>query len=119
MKITIKDLKHVLNEFADTMAKLRAGKEVEPHYELSFPTAATMRKFLTPQRMRLLQAIKHQNPESVYELAKMVDRDLKSVNTDLKVLSDLDLVSLEKTNDARRRVIPHVDYDKINVEIEI
>lgn len=119
MKVTIKQTKQILHEFADTMAKLRAGQEVASHHELSFPTIETMRKFLTPQRMRLLQAIKHQHPTSVYELSKMVERDLKSVNTDLEVLSNLDLVSLDKIKDGRQRVVPHVDFDKINVEIEI
>jgi predicted transcriptional regulator len=55
----------------------------------------------------------------VYELAKILGRDLKNVNQDLKMLSDLGLVTLEKSCEKKRRVIPHVDYRKIILEIPV
>jgi predicted transcriptional regulator len=55
----------------------------------------------------------------VYELAKQLGRDLKNVNQDLRLLSDIGLVTLETTEIDRRRVIPQVDYKKIVLEIAV
>lgn len=38
----------------------------------------------------------------MYELAKILNRDLKNVDQDLKMLSEIGLVTLEKTEADRR-----------------
>ena len=119
MKITIRDRKEVLNEFADTLAKALKGEIVYHHKELSFENVYTLRKFLTEKRIELLHIIKHHNPESMYELAKIANRDFKSISTDISILKNLDLVSLEKINDERKKVKPKVEFNRINVEIII
>ena|SRR3989344_1414479 len=119
IKITIKDKKQVLNEFADTLAKARKGEIIYKHKELSFENVYTLRKFLTEKRIELLHIIKHDNPGSMYELAKIANRDFKSVTTDIAILKELNLVSLEKIKDGRIRVKPKVNFNKINVEITI
>ena len=119
IKITIRDLKDVLHEFAETYEKLRKGERVAPRRELSFANIETLRKFLTEKRIELLHVIRKHAPNSIYALAQLVKRDLKSVNTDIDVLKSLDLVSLEKLKEARRRTKPRVEFDKLNVEITI
>ena len=67
----------------------------------------------------MLSVVRHKKPQSVYELSKMLNRDLKSVNTDLKVLSDNDFIELKKVEDGRQRLVPLVDFDKIDILIRV
>ena len=75
-----------------------------------------MRKILTEKRLELLKMIKDKKPASVYELAKMVGRDIKNVLEDLAYLQEIGLVEITET---RNKKIPHVDYDKIAFEVAI
>ena len=119
IKLAIKDRQEAMKEFVHALTKARKGKSVLPHHELSFQNIDTLRKVLTEKRMELLHLIKQHSPESIYELAKIVNRDLKSVNTDIDVLVDLGLVSLEKLKEERKKTKPYVEFDKLNVEITL
>ena len=117
--IGIKGLKESLKDFAETWKKLEAGKRVKKEEGIYFDSIDSMRAVLTNKRLQILKVIREQKPSSVYELAKILGRDLKNVNQDLKLLSDIGLVTLEKTETDKKRVIPHVEYAKILLEIPV
>jgi predicted transcriptional regulator len=117
--IGIKGLKESLKDFAETWKKLEAGKKVKKEEGIYFDSIDTMRAVLTNNRLLVLKIIRERKPNSVYELAKMLDRDLKNVNQDLRLLAEVGLVTLEKIEDDKKRVIPHVDYGKILLEIPV
>lgn len=117
--IGIKGLRESLKDFAETWKKLEAGKKVKKEEGIYFDSIDTMRAVLTNNRLMILKAIREYTPKSVYELAKILGRDLKNVNQDLKLLAETGLVTLEKAETDRRRVIPHVDYGKILLEIPV
>lgn len=117
--IGIKGLKESLNDFADTWKKIESGKKVKKEEGIYFNSIDTMRAVLTNKRLQILKVIRERKPESIYELAKILGRDIKNVNQDLKLLSDVGLVTLEKTETDKKRVVPHVDYAKILLEIPV
>jgi len=117
--IGIKELKESLRDFAEAWKKLEAGKKVKKEEGLYFDSVDTMRAVLTNNRLLILKTIRKNKPASIYELPKMFHRDLKSVNQDLKLLSEIGLVILEKLETERKRIIPHVDYGKILLEIPV
>lgn len=117
--IAIKPHEQVMKEFAIALGKARRGEAVEPHREVSFENLDTLRKFLTGKRLGLLHAIKQHQPESIYALAKILHRDLKNVNDDLKILEDLGLVSLQHQHEGREKVKPQLLSEKVQVEIAI
>jgi len=117
--IGIKGLKESLKDFAETWKKLEAGKKVKKEEGIYFDSIDTMRAVLTNKRLQVLKAIRERKPASVYALAKILGRDLKNVNQDLKLLSEIGLVTLEKTETDKKRIIPHVDYAKILLEIPV
>lgn len=119
IRITIKKREQVLREFGESLEKLGKGEYVEKRHELSFGNIEALRKVLTDKRIELLRVIREREPTSIYELAKFADRDLKSVNLDLAILKQLDLVSLEKSKEGRARVKPEVSFDKLNIEIAL
>jgi predicted transcriptional regulator len=117
--IGIKGLKESLGDFVSTWGKLEAGEKVKKEEGIYFESIDTMRSILTNKRLLILKTIKKKNPKSIYELAKILERDIKNINQDLKLLSDVGLVTLEKMETDKKRVIPHVDYSKILLEIPV
>lgn len=117
--IGIKGLRESLKDFAETWQKLEAGKKVKKEEGIYFDTIDTMRAVLTNNRLLILKTIRERHPQSVYELAKMLGRDLKNVNQDLKLLAEIGLVTLEKVEADKKRIVPHVEYSKILLEIPV
>jgi len=119
IRVAIKPLEHSLREFADTWKKLEKGKEVRKHRAVYFESIDALRTVLTDKRLELLKAIKENSPSSIYELAKIVGRNIKNVNEDVKLLADLGFLKLEKRKTDRKRTIPTVDYSSIMLEIRL
>jgi len=117
--IGIKGLKESLKDFAETWKKLEAGKKVKKEESIYFDSIDTMRAVLTNNRLLILKTIRDRHPQSVYELATMLGRDSKNVNQDLKLLAGVGLVTLEKTETDKKRVMPVVGYNKIMLEIPV
>jgi predicted transcriptional regulator len=117
--IGIKGLQESLKNFAETWKKLEGGKKVKKEEGIYFDSIDAMRAVLTNNRLLIIKTIKDNKPGSVYELAKMLGRDLKNVNQDLKMLAETGLITLEKTETDKKRVVPHVDYGKILLEIPV
>jgi predicted transcriptional regulator len=117
--IGIKRLKDSLIDFAETWKSVESGKRVRKEEGIYFESIDDMRSVLTNNRLAILRAIRENKPKSVYELSKMLGRNLKNVNEDLKLLAKIGLVTLEATEKDRKRITPHVDYTKITLEIAI
>ncbi len=79
-----------------------------------------MRKAITPERVKILKVIKEKHPASIYELAKLLNRNLKDVADDVHYLAELGLIELEKgKSNGREKIMPIVNYDKLLLEIPV
>jgi predicted transcriptional regulator len=67
-----------------------------------------------------LYTVKHQKPSSIYDLAKKLNRKLKSVNDDVKLLERFGFIELfeEKVNN-RIRHRPEVVVDSLKINFKI
>lgn len=119
IQLSVRPTKEVLDQFAAALGKARRGEKIELHAGISFQSIEGLRNVLTRRRLELLSAVKHMKPQSVYELSKLLNRDLKSVNTDLKVLKANDFIEFRKVNHGRHRVIPVVEFDKIDIQVKV
>ena len=119
VKLDIQSEDEFIRETAAAMKAVAAGKSVKPDSVISFDSLKTMRKFITDERLRILKAIRKYQPASIYELAKLLKRDTKNVSDDVRYLSELGLLKLEKTKDGRSKTKPVMEYDKILVEISV
>ena len=117
--IGIKTLEESLNDFSNKWKKLQASEKVKKEEGIYFDSIDAMRSVLTNNRLLILKTISERNPKSIYELAKLLKRDLKNVNQDLNLLSEIGLVVLEKHKTDKERVVPYVGYDKILLEIPV
>lgn len=119
IKLGMRTVDSAFKDWAETFEKVRKGKKVDRRRGVYFTGLEAIRKVLTEKRLELLHIIKEQEPDSVYELSKIVKRDIKNVNDDLLVLKDIGLVSVFKARKGRERSIPRVNYDKIQLEIGV
>jgi predicted transcriptional regulator len=77
--------------------------------------------FLTREHRTLLQAIRTKQPQSIYELAKAVERNLKNVQPDVRLLERHGLVRLaEKRRGQQSKIrISEAPFDQIALRIAI
>lgn len=119
INIGIKSLSESLENFADTWKKLESGKKVKKEEGIYFDSIDAMRSVLTNNRLLILKTIKEKHPKSIYELSKILGRNLKNVNQDLDMLAKIGLVNLKKVKTDKDRVIPSVDYNEIMLAIPV
>ncbi|OAG27542.1 HVO_A0114 family putative DNA-binding protein [Thermodesulfatator autotrophicus] len=120
LKIEIRPLDSFVEETIRAFEDVQGGKGIAPREALIFPDVRTLRKVLSEKRLELLRTVKNKKPDSIYELAKLLDRPLRAVQHDVKVLSELGLIEVERTRrKPRDKVRPSVPYRRITIEIGI
>jgi predicted transcriptional regulator len=119
IRIAIKSEEDLLEEVKDVWEKAAKGKSLRKQEGLYFENLEAMRKVLTENRLMVLKTIKREHPSSVYELAKLLKRDVKNTSDDVQFLTDIGLVELKKTKEGRERNVPTVSYEKILLEIRV
>jgi predicted transcriptional regulator len=119
VKIGVRSIKGVLNDFVKTGNMIEAGKQVKGDKAIYFESIKGFRKALTPMRLELLHLIKEKNPKSIQGLARLAKRDIKSVSVDIKILESLNLIDLERKKVGRKEVTPRVEYDTIELSIAV
>jgi predicted transcriptional regulator len=119
IRVAIKSERELFEEVKEIWGKLEGGGKVKKHEAIYFESLDAMRRVLTEERLRILKVIKKQHPGSIYELAKILKRDLKNTFNDVQFLVQAGLVDLKKTKDVREKTTPLVNYDKILLEIAV
>ncbi len=121
LTIRIKSAGEALHEFRKTYKAVEAGRRVSRRAGVYFTSIEAVRNLLTPNRLALLRAIRAKRPASIYELARMVDRDLKNVQGDLRVLERYGLVEARRSRGAGKRKVkvPRAKFEQIALRIAI
>jgi predicted transcriptional regulator len=99
----------------DVIVRRFAGEK-----EFDFEGLTLLRRLLSNEKARLLHTIKKRGPKSIYELAKMLGRDFKSVNDDIKLLEKFGFVDMiaEKSGE-RERLRPVLVVDSMYIHIKV
>ena len=119
IKIAIKSDPVLFSEIKQVWNSLEKGEKVLKHKGVYFENLDTMRKVLTEERLRILKTIKSKNPQSIYELAKLIGRDIKNTFNDVQFLAQMGFIELKKAKDGREKTTPQVNYDQILLEIPV
>ena len=99
------------------LAAVDAGESVEPQPStLSIADLETFGRIFRPTNLELLEAISTQDPESLRELARTVDRHPPEVLDNINELVDYGLVELVEEGRSKR---PVVWYDEISVDMPL
>jgi predicted transcriptional regulator len=119
IKMAIKSDRELFNEVKKVWKNLEKGGKVPKHEGIYFEDLDTMRKILTVERLKILKTIKKNSPRSIYELAKLIERDVKNTFDDVQFLAQVGLIELKKTKNGRAKTTPQVNYDQIVLEIPV
>jgi len=84
---------------------------------LQFGTYGDLVDNLTPLRLELIQAVAEHAPDSMREAARLTDRDVSDVHSDLKQLETLGILELGEggPGGAMQPVVP---FDRIEMHID-
>ncbi len=121
LTIRVKSLHEALEGFRTTFKAVAAGQRVARREGVYFASIEAARNLLTPTRLALLRVSRDKRPGSIYELAKLVGRDFKNVQGDLKLLEKYGLVRLDQGRRTGKRVVkaPRVACSEIALKIAI
>lgn len=105
------------DDLEETLAAVDAGEDVAPRdATLSIEDLETFGRVFRATNLELLEAIVDHEPDSIRELARVVDRHPPEVLDNVHELADYGLLELEDDGRAKR---PVVWYDEIEVDIPI
>lgn len=66
--------------------------------------------------MEILKTVTRHEVKSIYELAKLVNRDFKNVYSDVKLLSEVGLLELKETHGSRKGLQPIAKFSGIDFD---
>ncbi len=114
VKIVVQPIEEVKSEWVRALKG--EVRSTQAQGTIIFTSLAAVAKVLSPARLELLGAILKQKPESIYALAKSVERDFKNVYSDVKLLCEIGLVEL-KPKGKRDSVRPVAKYSGFEVDL--
>jgi len=88
--------------------------------DYNYGDLSVLRQLLSNEKARLMHVIKVKKPKSIYQLAKFLNRDFKTVREDLKLLQKFGFIELIEEKDKNRiSHRPVLTTTNINVNIRI
>jgi len=101
--------------FSAIFKRFKGGKN-----EYNFDDLSVLRRILSNEKARILHVIKTKKPESIYSLAKTLNRDFKSVSEDIKLLEQVGFIELVADKKGKRiRHKPVLSVDEILISFNI
>jgi predicted transcriptional regulator len=99
MKMVVKKTRYFeLNVEENGFVHRLRGEDLEH----DFSDLKLLRNILTNGKARILYVLKTHSPESIYQLAKILKRDLKSVRSDIKTLERFGFIDYVSKKKGRR-----------------
>lgn len=95
---------------------LENDAEGDSEYELVYADPTALREVTRPEYLELLRVIVRQEPASIAETARLVDRDPAEVKDRLEALEELWLLVLEPSEAGPR---PAVRYDRLTIDLPL
>lgn len=109
--------------FADIDQAIKSGKGLNTRTEkvLTFDSVKTFNNVITVNKIQILRAISQLRPESVYQLAMLLNREPHHVLKDCRQLEAYKFINLEATDSGRSSLRPVLtfNYDVIKTDSSI
>ena len=121
LTIEIRPLTKMLGDFREAFKAAEQRKAFRRRDGVYFTSIEAARNFLTRERLALLRVIRARHPRSIYELAKIADRDLKNVQQDVHLLERHGLIRFTEKRRGRKSKIkvPEAPFEEIALKIAI
>lgn len=103
--VTVKSSSTFHDDVTDGIEALERGDAVDSTPTLSFTSYDDLMATLTPRVLDLIEAIRRDEPASINETARVVDRDVKNVHEELSRLAQLGIIFFEEVGQRKRPVV--------------
>jgi len=103
--VTVKSSSEYHDDVTDEIEALERGDAVDSTPTLSFTSYDDLMETLTPRVLDLIEAIRREEPTSINETARVVDRDVKNVYKELSRLAQLGIIFFEEDGQSKRPVV--------------
>jgi predicted transcriptional regulator len=114
IRITIRSYDEAAEEIIKTCERIERGLPVTPaDTELGFEDAAHVLSTLSKKRMELLNYLHQQEPLTIRQLAKNLNRDYSLIHGDVKLLLALGLLETDKN---KKIFVP---WDELAIELPL
>ena len=116
--VTVESLGELQRRTADAFEQALASDrpETDVTRRLSFETTDQLAQVFTPRAIDLLQVIAQEEPASIREAARLVDRDIKQVSENLERLEEYEIVEFVDNGRAKQ---PIVGCDEIDIQLPL
>jgi predicted transcriptional regulator len=102
-----------------TSAVSKRKRLIQPKSKIYFESVNGFRNFMTVQKVEILSVIAVREPKTIYEVAKMVDRDFAAVLRDCTALEVTGFIKLRETNNAKRSKKPVLVFPYRRISIHL
>ena len=103
--VTVKSSDEFQDDVTDGIVSLEQSDSVDSAPTLSFTSYDDLMATLTPRVLELIEAIRREEPSSINETARTVDRDVKNVHEELSRLAQLGIILFEENGQSKRPVV--------------
>jgi predicted transcriptional regulator len=103
--VTVKSASEFHDDVTDGIKTLEQEDTVDSTPLLSFTSYDDLMETLTPRVLDLIEAIRRDDPSSINEAARVVDRDVKNVHEELSRLAQLGIIFFEEDGQGKRPVV--------------
>jgi predicted transcriptional regulator len=103
--VTVTPSSEFHDDVTDSIAALEQGDAMDSTPTLSFTSYDDLMDTLTPRVLELIEAIRQEEPASINETARVVDRDVKNVHEELSQLAQLGIIFFEEDGQRKRPVV--------------
>jgi len=112
--VTVKSSDEFHDDVTVDIASLEQSDAVDAVPALSFTSYDDLMETLTPRVLELIEAIRREEPSSINETARIVDRDVKNVHEELSRLAQLGIIWFEEDGQSKR---PIVWFDELVINL--
>lgn len=120
-KIKIQKFEQSGESFIKTWKLAEKNKNIKTEYDLvlGFPDLSWISKVLSPERVRIIQAVRDKKPESIRQLSKILGRAQPNVQKDVQELADLGIIELKKMKKTgnRESIQPEYNWDGFDIAV--
>jgi predicted transcriptional regulator len=113
LHIEISSVETSLEQFTEVWEQAERGETVAPYHGVGFESMGQLLTTLTPKRWELIERLRKVGPQTIYGLAKLLDRNYKNVHTDVKALLGFNII--QETVDGKIEV----PWDEIDAHLNL
>ena len=115
--VSVKTPSQVMSDFKKALKDARQGRLKGTHYEIAFDNQKDFERFA--KNLGVLVAILNHKPKSIYELAKILDKDVSNLNKLITFFESVGALTIKTSQESGRAVKrPVVEYDQIEFDLK-